>query len=131
MDSRRLGTAQERADVMGVLQGIKDQDVRWLATLGCPREDVVQARELTRFDDECHALVAIEAGEGRERATLDLDDRDPQVRGVEHELLERGPSLGDHEESDRRPPRDKGFLDWAPTSYELLVGAERLWGWQG
>ena len=60
---------------------------------GSPRS-VARARissseaNCARFDDEGDALVAIEPGHGRQRAALDLDDRDPQARGVEDQLLE-------------------------------------------
>ena len=60
---------------------------------GSPRsaaraEHVVERRELARLDDQRDALVAVEAGERRQRAALDLDDRDPQARRVQDELLE-------------------------------------------
>ena len=125
--ARGLGAAQERADVVGILEGIQHQDERWLVALGSPGEDIVQARELARFDDERDPLMAIEAGEGGERATLDLDDRDPQVRRMQHELLEGRTPLRDDEQTDGGTTSDERFLDRASTRHELLVGAERLW----
>ena len=70
--------------------------------------------------------MTIETGEGRERSALDLDDRDPQVRGMEHELLERRALLRDDEQTDRGTTRDERFLDRASTGDELLLGPERL-----
>ena len=116
----RLGAAQERPDVVRILERVEDEDERRLAALRGPGEDVVQAREPARFDDERHALVAIEAGQRRQRATFDLDDRDPQVRGMEHELLEgrRGaaarPAGGWPGVGRRRPPRPGGDRRRAP-----------------
>ena len=89
MDAGRLRAAQQRADVLGVLERVEDEDERRLAPLDRPGEDVVEAGEPARLDDERDALVAVEAGERRQRAALDLDDRDPQGRGVEDEPLER------------------------------------------
>jgi hypothetical protein len=75
MDTGRLGTAQQRADVLGILQRIEDQHERRLGTLRCPRQDVVQRGEPARFDDERDALVAIETGQRSQRTAFKLDDR--------------------------------------------------------
>ena len=77
-----------------------------------------------RLDDQRDALVAVEAGQRRQRPALDLDDRDPQVRGVQDELLERGASLRDDEQADRRPARDERLLDRSPAGDELFVRPE-------
>jgi hypothetical protein len=39
--------------------------------------------------------MTVEAGEGRERTALDLDDRDTQPGRVEHDLLERRAAVRD------------------------------------
>ena len=65
-------------------------------------------------------------GERRQRPALDLDDRDPQVRGMQHELLEGGPALGDDEQPDGGTTRDERLLDRAAAGDELLVGTEGL-----
>ena len=80
VDAGRLGAPQERADVLGILERVEDEDERRLGALDGPGEDVVERREPARLDDEGDALVAVEAGQRRERAALDLDDRDAQAR---------------------------------------------------
>jgi hypothetical protein len=64
--------------------------------------------------------VAIEPGEGRQRAALDLDDRDPEARRVEDEALQRLAPLRDDEKPDRRPSGGEGLLDRAPPGDQLL-----------
>ena len=78
MDAARLRAPQQRADVLGILERIKDQHERWLAAFPCPAEDLVQGGPSARLDDERHALVSIEAADPGQRAALDLDDRDPE-----------------------------------------------------
>ena len=78
-----------------------------------PRQDLLERRVPARLDDERHALVAIEAGERRERAAFELDDREPQARRVQHELLERLASLRDDQQALRRAARDERLLDRA------------------
>ena len=110
----RLGAAQERADVLRILERVEDEDERRLAALGRAGQDVVERREPARRDDERDALVAVEAGERGQRAALDLDDRDPQARRVQDELLERLAALRARRAADapragrRTPPRPAG-----------------------
>jgi hypothetical protein len=75
--------------------------------------------------------VTIEAGERREGSAFDLDDRDAQVGGVEHELLEGGPALGYDQQADRGTSRDECLLDRTPAGDEFLLGTERLRRRQG
>ena len=87
-------------DVLRVLERVEHEDERRLAAFGGPGEDVVEASRTARLDDERDALVAVEAGERRQRPALDLDDRDAQARGVEDELLERVAALRDDQQPD-------------------------------
>ena len=120
VDAGRLGAAQERADVVRVLERVEHEDERRLVALGGAGEDVVQAGELARLDDERDALVAVEPGERGQRAAFDLDDRDAQVRRMQHELLEGGPALrarrgaGWRDDARRTPPRPGGGRRRAP-----------------
>ena len=66
MDPGRLGTAQEAADVVRVLEGVEDEDERRLAAFQRSGQDVVEARVAARLDDERDALMPIEAGQGGE-----------------------------------------------------------------
>ena len=75
-------------------------------------------------DDERDALVPVEAGERRQRAALDLDDRDAQRRGVEHELLERRRRSGHTSSRRAGRPRRERLLDRAPAGDQLLVLVE-------
>ena len=131
MDAGRLGAAQERPDVLRILERVEDEDERWLVALGGPREDVVERRELARLDDQGHALVAIEAGKRGQRAALELDDRQAQAGRVEDELLERLPTLRDDEQPMCRPTGDERLLDRAASRDELLVLAENVRRRQG
>jgi hypothetical protein len=70
--------------------------------------------------------VAVESGERGEGAALDLDDRDPEARGVEDEPLERLAALRYDEQPDRRPPGNEGLLDRATTRDELLARLKQL-----
>jgi hypothetical protein len=76
MDPGRLGAAQQRPDVLRVLERIEDEDERRLVALLRPGQDVAERGEHARFDDEGHALVAIEPGDRRQCPAFDLDDRD-------------------------------------------------------
>lgn len=126
MHARGFGAAQERADVVGIFQRIEHEDERRLVAFRGPGQDVVQACELPGLDDERDTLVAIEAGERRERPAFDLDDRDPKVRRVEYQLLEGGAALGYDQEADGGASRDEGLLDGTSAGDELLLVAERL-----
>ena len=126
MDAGALGAAQERPDVVRILERVEDEDERRFAALGGPGEDIVDRREPSRLHDEGDALVAIEAGEGRERPALDLDDRDPQARGVQDDPLERLAALRDDQQPTGRPSRDERFLDRPTAGDEFLIGSEGI-----
>ena len=97
VDANCLGASQQRADVLGVLQRIEDEHERRFAPLPGSSEHLVERRISARPDHERRTLVAVEAGERRERAAFHFDDRDPQARCVEDDLLERHPALWHHE----------------------------------
>jgi hypothetical protein len=63
VDTGALGAAQEGADVVGILERVEDEDERRLVALVRAGQDVIQGGELTRLDDECDALMAVEPGE--------------------------------------------------------------------
>ena len=111
MDPRSLGRTQQRAEVLGILQRVEHEDERRLLAFDRPGEDVVQAGVLAAVGDERNPLVAVEAGQRRQRAALDLDDRDAQVGRVEDELLERLTALRNDQEADGLPVGDEGLLD--------------------
>ena len=127
VDPGRLGAAQQRPDVLRVLERIEDEDERRLAALLRPGQDVAERGELPRFDDEGDALVAIEPGDRGQRPAFDLDDRDAQPRGVEDELFEGVASLRHDQEPERGPAGGEDLLDRAATGDELLVGTEQVW----
>jgi hypothetical protein len=72
--------------------------------------------------------VTVEAGHGRERPALDLDDRDPQARRVEDEPLESLAAGRDDEQALRGAPGDERLLDRTPAGDELLALAEQVGG---
>jgi hypothetical protein len=74
--------------------------------------------------------VAVEPGQRRQRAALDLLDRDAQARGVQDELLQRVAALGRDEQAVGVASRDERFLNGAPSSDELLVLPERRDRWR-
>ena len=41
----------------GILEGVQHEHERWLASLPCPAENLVQRGPSARLDDERHALV--------------------------------------------------------------------------
>ena len=120
----RLGAAKERADVLRVFEGVEDEHERRLAALDRPREDVLERREPTRLDHDGDTLVAIETGERRQRAALDLDDRDAQRRGVQDDPLERLAPLRSDEQPARRTTGGERLLDRATPGDELLTLGE-------
>ena len=136
----RFGAAQQRPDILWILERIEDEDERRLAAFLGPGQDVVERGEATRFDDERDALVAIEAGDRGERSAFDLDDRDAQPGGVEDQLLERVPSLWHDEQAMSGPAGGEDLLDRSTAGDQLLVGSEqvgrrerlaRAWPWSG
>ena len=76
-----------------------------------------------RRDDERDALVAVEAGQRGQRAALDLDDRDPQARRMEDELLERLTALRHDEQAAGLAAGDERLLD-GPAAGDELLGLE-------
>jgi hypothetical protein len=114
-----------------VLERVQDEDERGFPALGGAREDVIEAGEPPGLDHECDPLVAVEARERGERAALDLDNRDTQVRRVEDELLEGGTTLGHDQQPDRGTSCDERLLDGSPPGDELLLGAEGIRRWEG
>ena len=121
-----LGASQERSDVLGIFQGVEDKDERWLTPLRGPGKDIDDRGPRARSHDQCNALVTVEAGHRRERPPFDLDDRDAQARGVEHDPFERLPALRDDEQPERWPARDERLLNGPTTSNQLFVRPEKL-----
>ena len=125
VDARRLGGAQERPDVLGILERVEHEDERRLVALLGQGEDVVRRGPAPRGDDEGDALVAVEPGDRGERPALDLDHGDAQARRVEHELLEGHPALRDDEQPARLAAGDERLLDGAASGDQLLALGER------
>src|SRR6185503_19602695 len=92
-------------------------------------QHVVDAGVDPRLDGERDALVAVKAGEGRQRAALHLHDRDPEARGMQDESLERLTALRDDEQAMGGPARDERLLDGTPPCHELLVVGQQV-GWR-
>ena len=108
---------------------VKDEHERRLGRgAGC-REHLVKRGPDARCCDEGDTLVTVESAEGRERPAFDLDDRDPQGRGVQHELVERSSPLRDDKQPMDRTTRRERLLDRATTRDDLLVLAELEAGW--
>ena len=126
VDPGRLGAAQQRADVLRILERIEDEDERRLVALRGTGQDVVERREPARLDDERDALVAVEPGDRGQRAALDLDDRDAQPGRVEDELLEGVPALRDDQQAMGGPAGREDLLDRAAAGDQLLVGPEQV-----
>jgi len=130
MDAGRLGSAQKRTEVLGILEGIEDQHERRLLALDCPSQDVVEAGELAAVGDQSNPLVAVEARERGQRPTLDLHDRDAQVGRVQDELLESLPPLRDDEQANRRAARYECLFDRAAARDQLFVLTEQVARWR-
>ena len=111
---------------MRVLERIEDEDKGRLASLQRADKHVVERRELAWFDDERDALVAIEAGQRRQRSPFDLDDGNAQARRVQDQLLQRTATLWHNQETKRRPLGREGFLDRAASGDQLLAGPEQI-----
>src|SRR4029079_669655 len=129
VDTGPFRAAEERADVVRVRERVEHKDERRFAAFLRAGEDVREAGKLTRLDDERDSLVAIEPGQRSERAALDLDDRDAQVRRVEDDLLEGGTAIRHDKQTPSGTARHERLFDRATTSDELLVGLQRI-GWR-
>ena len=121
-----LCAAQERADVLGILKRIEDQQERRLTAFTRPGEDVIDRGPRAGPNDECDSLVAVEAGDGGQCAAFDLDDRDSQARRVQDDPLKGLPALGNDEQSHRRPARNEGLLDGPAACDQLLVRPDKI-----
>jgi hypothetical protein len=126
VDPGGFGASQQRSHVLGVLEGVENEHERRLAALQRTGEDVVEAGVRPRLDGQGDALVAVESGERGQRAAFDLDDRDPEARGVQDEPFECLPALRDDEQAMGGPPRDERFLDGPAPGDQLLVGPEQV-----
>ncbi len=121
VDAGRLRAAQQRPEVLGILERVEREDERRGVVTDRMGEDLVRGRETPGLHHQRHALVPVEPGGRRQGPALDLDDRDPQGGRVEHEPLERIAALGRHEQATRGAARDEGLLHGAPAGHELLV----------
>jgi len=125
MDTGRFGAAQERADILGILERVEDEDEWRLGALDATGKDLVERRESPRPDDEGDPLVPVEASDRCERSALDLDDRDPQVGRVENEPFEGLPTLRNDEQADGRTTGDECLLDGPASGHELLARVDQ------
>jgi len=124
----RLRTAQQRAEVLGILERVEHEDERRLGSLFGAAEHVGDGGERARLDDDRDTLVPVEPGDRGQRAALHLDDRDPKSRRVQDELLEGRPPLRDDEHAVRHAPGGEHLLDRAASGDELLIETEDV-GW--
>ena len=123
MHAARLGGAQHRAHVLGILERVEHEHEGRLAALAGAREDVVDGRPASRLHDQRDPLVAVEAGERRERAAFDLDDGDAQRGRMQHELLQRLAPVRHHQQATRGATRGEGLLHRPAAGDQLLVVA--------
>jgi hypothetical protein len=121
VDTRSLGAAKERANVLGILERIEREHQGCLTALDRPREHVIECCVAAWGRHHGDALVAVEAGERGEGAALDLDDRNPQVRCMQDQPLQRLAPLRDDDQAFCLATRDECFLDGSPTRDDLLV----------
>ena len=122
MDAGRFGAAQQRAEVLGILERVEGQDERRLGALDRAGEDRRRgSRSGAALDDQRDTLVAVEAGQRGQRPALDLDDRDPQGGRVEDELLECLAALRDDQQAAGRAAGRERLLDRPAAGDELLV----------
>jgi hypothetical protein len=121
VDARRLGAPKERANVLGIFERIEREHEGRLTSLDCPREHVVECCVAARRRHDGDALVAVESGQSGEGAALDLDDRNPQVRRMQDQALQRLAPLRDDDQALCLATRDECFLDGSPTRDDLLV----------
>ena len=126
VDARRFGSSQQGAEVLGVLERIEDEHERRLLPFDGTRQDVLQAGELPPVRDQRDPLVAVEAGQRCQGATFDLHDRDPEVGGVQDQLLERLATLRHHEQPMSLATGDERLLDGVPAGDEFLVLPEQV-----
>ena len=124
-DPGGLGTAQERAHVLGILERVEDEHERRLAALDCPGEDLGHAGIASGSHDQGDPLVAVEAGQGGQRAAFHLDDRDPQAGRVQDDLLEGAPALGHDQQPARLASGDERLLDRPAPGHDLVTGLDQ------
>ena len=120
-----LCAAQQRAEVLRILERIEHEHERCLVALAGAGEDRVDVTGRPRPRDECDALVAVEARERRQRAALDLDNRDAQRRGMDRERVEGRAPLRHDQQSERIAARGERLLDGPAARDELLPFAEQ------
>ena len=125
VDAGRLGTAQEAAHVVRVLERVEGQDEGTLAAIEGAHDDLVQRAPPPRRDDESHTLMSVEAGQRGQRAAFDLDDGDPQGRRVQDQRIERrAPGRHDEEPARLASSRER-LLDRAPAGHQLVALIEQ------
>ena len=73
--------------------------------------------------------MAIEAADGGDGAALDLDHGDAQGGGVQHQLIERGAALGDHQQTLGLAASSEGLLHRPAAGHDLFFLTEDL-GWR-
>ena len=118
--------AQQRPEVLGILERVEDDDERRFLALDRPRQQIVEAGELTPVGHEGDALVAVEPGQRGESSAFDLDYRDAEVRGMQDELLESQAALRDHEQADRLAMGDESLFDRVAPGDDFLVLAQQV-----
>jgi len=118
--------AQQRPEVLGILERVEDDDERRFLALDRPRQQIVEAGELTPVGHEGDALVAVEPGQRGESSAFDLNYRDAEVRGMQDELLESQAALRDHEQADRLAMGDESLFDRVAPGDDFLVLAQQV-----
>ena len=131
MDADGLGAAEQRPDVLGILERVEHEDERRFATLGGPGEDLLEGGVAARPTTSATPWWPSKPAMRRQGPALDLDDRDPQARRVEDDPLEGGPALRRDEEAARLAAGDEGLFDRPPSGDDLLAERERLDGREG
>ncbi len=95
----------------------------WVRMAG--REDVLDPCPRARSDDECHTLVTVEPGHGRQRPTLDLHDRDSEAGRVKDDAFQSLSTVRDDQESQRGPTGDERLFNGPTAGDEFKVSRSR------
>ena len=84
----RLSAADHAPEVLRIFDAIKGDDEGGLVTSDRARKDLFWRGFGTAAYDKCHPLVSVEPSQLADDGTLNLDDRDPDGRCMQNNLLE-------------------------------------------
>jgi hypothetical protein len=126
VDASRVRSAQQRADVLWILERVEDEHERDFPAFLRAAKDIIEGGPAARLDHQRHALMAVEPADRCQRPALDLHHGNAERSGVQYELLQGGTTLRHHEQSLRGTMCCERLSHGSASGHQLLVVREQI-----